>query len=115
MTEKELVQKVFLDGVSIDKIGDCGNGYYYELTRDCTDWGLWWYISVRHLGAQKVLECTLYAGKLDKWLEDGSTCIRRDALKIIIENTFTMLTSDVRQYTDPKDWVITIQEEPWKV
>ena len=40
MTEKELVQRVFLDGVSIDKIGDCGNGYYYELTRDCTDWDL---------------------------------------------------------------------------
>lgn len=109
MTEKELVQRVFLDGVSLDKIGDCGNGYYYELTRDCTDWGLWWYISVCHLGAQKVLECILYAGKLDEWLKTGECCVRRDALKITIENIIT------KKYTDPKDWVITIQEEPWKV
>lgn len=115
MTEKELVQKVFLNDAPLDKIGDCGNGYYYELTRDCTDWGLWWYIAVRHLGEQKVLECILYAGKLDAWLDTGECCIRRDALKITIENIITKILPDIRQYTDPKDWVITIQEEPWKV
>ena len=115
MTERELVQRVFLEGVPLDKIKDCGNGYYYELTRDCTDWGLWWYIAVRHLGTHKELECVLYAGKLDKWLETGDTCIRRDAFKITIENTFIMLTPDVRQYNDPEDWVIKIEEEPWKV
>lgn len=115
MTEKELVQKVFLNDVPLDKIGDCGNGYYYELTRDCTDWGLWWYIAVRHLGEQKVLECILYAGKLDAWLDTGECGIRRDALKITIENIITKILPDIRQYTDPKDWVITIQEEPWKV
>lgn len=115
MTEKELVQRVFLNDVPIDKIGDCGNGYYYELTRDCTDWGLWWYISVRHLGERKVLECTLYAGKLDMWLDTGECCIRRDAFNITIENTFTMLTPDVKQYNDPEEWVIKINEEPWRL
>lgn len=113
MTEKELVHRV-LD-FPLDKIGDCGNGYYYELTRDCTDWGLWWYVAVRHLGPQKTLECILYAGKLDKWLETGDTCVRRDAFSITIENTFTMITPDVRQYNEPEDWVIKIKEEPWKV
>lgn len=109
MTEKELVQRVFLD-VPLDKIGEISGGYYYELTRDCTDWGLWWYVGVRHLGKTKVLECSLYAGNLDRWLEVGDTCIRRDAFDIIIENTYVLLGSDIRQYTDPEEWVIKIEE-----
>lgn len=114
MTEKEFVQRVFLD-VPLDKIGNCGNGYYYELTRDCTDWGLWWYVSVFYQGPRKVLKCVLYAGKLDVWLVTGDTCIRRDAFDIIVDNTFTKLTDDIRQYNDPKEWVIKIEEVPCKI
>ena len=110
MIEKELVQIAFLSDVPLDKIGTIGGGYYYELTRDCTDWGLWWYVGVRHLGSTKVLECSLYAGKLDKWLEDGSTYVRRDAFDITIENTCTLVGSDIRLYNDPEEWVIKFKD-----